>query len=215
MDLLVLHYDACGTSRSCFRVLHDERQLSVHFLLDVDGTIYQTLDLMEQAWHARQANARSVGVEIAHIGAYPAAGPNPLDEWYQADGEGVRLTIPERFGDGGVRAAGFRGRPARAELCAGEVHGRTYVQYDFTPEQYASLARLTAALARVLPRITLDAPRDAAGRVRSDVLTDAELRAFRGVLGHQHVSDRKRDPGPAFDWERLLMGARVARRYSP
>jgi len=36
----------------CFKVLHDHRDLSVHFMLDLDGTIYQTLDLKERAWHA-------------------------------------------------------------------------------------------------------------------------------------------------------------------
>ncbi|MEM9559092.1 MAG: N-acetylmuramoyl-L-alanine amidase, partial [Planctomycetota bacterium] len=37
----------------------------------VDGTIYQTLDVTERAWHATKANSRSVGIEIAQIGAYP------------------------------------------------------------------------------------------------------------------------------------------------
>src|SRR5437868_14051959 len=42
VDQFVLHYDVAGTSRTCFKVLHDMRCLSVHFMLDVDGTIYQT-----------------------------------------------------------------------------------------------------------------------------------------------------------------------------
>jgi N-acetyl-anhydromuramyl-L-alanine amidase AmpD len=71
VDQLVLHYDACGTSRKCFKVLHDRRGLSCHFLLDVDGTLYQTLDVTDTAWHARQANPRSIGVELANLGAYP------------------------------------------------------------------------------------------------------------------------------------------------
>jgi N-acetyl-anhydromuramyl-L-alanine amidase AmpD len=77
IDLLVLHYDACGSSRECFRVLQDVRGLSVHFLLDVDGTLYQTLDLVDQAWHARSANPRSIGVEIAHVGARASQGEEP------------------------------------------------------------------------------------------------------------------------------------------
>jgi hypothetical protein len=52
VDQFVIHYDVCGTSRRCFQVLHDARGLSVHFMLDIDGTIYQTLDLKERAWHA-------------------------------------------------------------------------------------------------------------------------------------------------------------------
>jgi hypothetical protein len=84
----VLHYDASGTSRQCFKVLHDLRGLSVHFLLDLDGTIYQTLDLKERAWHATSANSRSVGVEIAHIGAYRVGAKNPFAQWYEKDASG-------------------------------------------------------------------------------------------------------------------------------
>src|SRR3954468_13783584 len=38
VDQFVIHYDSSGTSRDCFRTLHDVRDLSVHFLLDLDGT---------------------------------------------------------------------------------------------------------------------------------------------------------------------------------
>ena len=211
VDLFVLHYDACGLSRTCFQVLHDERELSVHFLLDVDGTIYQTLDLSHQAWHARQANARSIGIEIAHVGAYPPESESPLDEWYLPDARGTRLAIPARFGGGDVRTAGFRGRPARPGRIVGEIHGERFAQYDFTPEQYASLVELTAALTRAFPGIALDAPRDVEGRVHSRALDEAEFDRFRGVLGHYHVSGDKRDPGPAFDWESFLKRVRRAR----
>ena len=66
VDQFVLHYDACGTSRQCFKVLHDLRGLSVHFLLDLDGTIYQTIDLKERAWHATTSHSRAIGIEIAN-----------------------------------------------------------------------------------------------------------------------------------------------------
>ena len=45
----VIHHDGCMDSRSCFQVLHNERGLSVHFLIDNDGTIFQTLDLVDCA----------------------------------------------------------------------------------------------------------------------------------------------------------------------
>src|ERR1041385_5521765 len=47
VDQFVIHFDVCGVSRECFRILQDYRDLSVHFMLDLDGTIYQTLDLKE------------------------------------------------------------------------------------------------------------------------------------------------------------------------
>jgi N-acetyl-anhydromuramyl-L-alanine amidase AmpD len=53
----------------CQRVL-DKRGISVHFLIDNDGTIYQTLDLQHAAWHAGNVNRKSVGVEISN-GYYP------------------------------------------------------------------------------------------------------------------------------------------------
>ena len=74
VDQFVLHFDDAGLSRTCFLVLQDDRDLSVHFMCDLDGTIYQTLDLKERAWQATIANDRSVGVEIANIGAYPVNG---------------------------------------------------------------------------------------------------------------------------------------------
>src|SRR5215510_6777791 len=114
VDQFVIHFDVCGVSRQCFKVLHDHRDLSVHFMLDLDGTIYQTLDLKERAWHATIANSRSVGIEIANMGAYSSEESKALEEWYAKDAGGkVRITIPQRLGDGGIRTKGFVGRPER------------------------------------------------------------------------------------------------------
>lgn len=209
VDQFVIHYDAAATSRQCFKVLHDIRGLSVHFLLDVDGTIYQTLDLQERAWHAGPANDRSIGVEIANIGAY--GNRRTLDQWYARDAEGwPYLTLPDWMPESGILTPDFVARPARREVIVGEINGRRLMQYDFTNEQYEALIRLTAALARVFPRIELDAPRDREGRVRLDTLSDAELASFSGLIGHWHLTADKYDPGPAFDWERVIGGARQA-----
>lgn len=204
VDQFVIHFDACGTSRRCFEVLHDLRGLSVHFLLDLDGTIYQTLDLKERAWHATTANTRSVGVEIAQIGAYPPDRAGVLEEWYAPDAAGTRLTIPPRFGDGGIRTPGFVGRPARPGLVRGRIQGVELVQYDFTPEQYRALAHLTATLCRIFPRLRCDFPRTPAGEVVPHKLPDKALACFQGILGHWHIQTNKVDPGPAFQWERVV-----------
>lgn len=208
VDQFVLHFDVCGVSQTCFRVLQDERKLSVHFLLDVDGTIYQTLDARETAWHATISNPRSIGIEMANIGAYPLGVAKALDTWYARDAGGPYVRIPARLGDGGVRTEGFVARPARPERVVGEVQGERLQQYDFTPEQYASLVKLTAALCRAFPKIEPDAPRDAAGHVVDHALSETEWRAFRGILGHYHVQKNKTDPGPAFDWEPFLAAVR-------
>jgi N-acetyl-anhydromuramyl-L-alanine amidase AmpD len=209
VDEFVIHYDASGTSRQCFNILQDHRDLSVHFLLDVDGTIYQTLDLKERALHASGANTRSVGVEIANLGAYPAGATNPFAEWYQHGTNGrTTLTIPKRFGSGGVRTTGFAGQPARAEAVRGKIHDQELVQYDFTPQQYAALAKLTATLCAVLPRIECKYPTDASGKLVAGKLSDDELANYHGVLGHYHLTTLKVDPGPAFDWDYVIGTAR-------
>lgn len=44
-----------------------QRGLGVHFIADVDGTIYQHADLMtEEMWHASQHNPMSVGIEVVN-----------------------------------------------------------------------------------------------------------------------------------------------------
>lgn len=205
----VMHYDVAGTSRQCFMILHDMRNLSVQFMLDIDGTIYQTMDVKERAWHASQANSRSIGIEIANMGAYASGEAVPFKQWYGKDENGrTRITIPERLGDGGVRTKNFVGYPVRDELVVGEVQGRVRRQYDLTQEQYDSLIKLTAALCTVLPKIDADYPRDERGRLINKVLTDEQFDNFSGVLGHYHVQSNKSDPGNAFQWDYVIDNAR-------
>jgi N-acetyl-anhydromuramyl-L-alanine amidase AmpD len=209
VDQFVLHFDVSGTSRQCFKVLHDVRCLSVHFMLDLDGTIYQTLDLKERAWHATTSNSRSIGIEIANIGAYASAGQGPLAEWYQRDSNGlVRVVIPARLGDGGIRTSNFVARPARQEPVTGVIQGRELAQYDFTPEQYTALIKLTAALCKVFPKLKCDYPRDGEGKLVPQKLSDEELTRYQGILGHYHIQSNKVDPGPALRWDRLVRDAR-------
>jgi N-acetyl-anhydromuramyl-L-alanine amidase AmpD len=209
VDQFVYHYDVCGTSRQCFKVLHDLRGLSVHFMLDVDGTIYQTLDLKERAWHATTSNSRSVGIEIANMGAYGNAEKSPFGDWYAKDADGqTRLTIPERFGDGGLYTKDFIGRPRVNEPVVGTVQGRPLTQYDYTAEQYRALIHLTAALCKVFPKMKCDYPRDAEGKLVMQKLPDDALANYGGLIGHWHIQTNKVDPGPAFDWDYIVTNAR-------
>jgi N-acetyl-anhydromuramyl-L-alanine amidase AmpD len=88
------------------------------------------------------------------------------------------------------------------------VQGRELAQYDFTPEQYAALTKLTAALCRVFPKLKCDHPRDAGGKLIAQKLPDEELERFHGILGHYHIQSNKVDPGPALQWDKLIGGSR-------
>jgi N-acetyl-anhydromuramyl-L-alanine amidase AmpD len=212
VHLVVIHYDAVGSAERCFRALHDNRGLSAHFLLDLDGTLYQTLDLVDRAFHAKDANDESIGIEIANIGAMST--PRLLQKWYGPDESGaIRNLFPPDARLGEQRRRDFVPRPARKDLISGTVHGRKLVQYDFTNEQYDALAKLVAALARVFPRVHLEVPRDRQGKVVQGVLPDRAAERFEGLVGHYHLDEKKDDPGPAFDWDRVLSDARrIAKR---
>ena len=208
VDQFVIHFDVAGTSRRCFHTLQDVRGLSVQFMLDVDGTIYQTLDLKERAWQATIANSRSVGIEIANVGAYEESKTNPFDAWYQQTNGQTILTIPDDFGAGGILTSNFVGHPARPDPIEGNIQGKDLVQYDFTPEQYAALIKLTATLCRIFPNLKCQYPTNDSGQLITSKIPDDVLTNYEGVLGHYHVQTDKVDPGPAFQWDTVIDGAR-------
>ncbi|MBL8991553.1 MAG: hypothetical protein JNJ48_08245, partial [Phycisphaerae bacterium] len=98
-------------------------------------------------------------------------------------------------------------RPRRGPV-TGDVHGKPYVMFDLTQQQFDALAKLTAALGAIFPDMPLDCPRGPDGAPRTTALSAPELAEFRGVLGHLHVTGGKIDPGPAFDWDGILTEAR-------
>jgi hypothetical protein len=205
VDQFVIHFDARGTSRGCFEILQDRRGLSVHFMLDLDGTIYQTLDVKEAAWHATIANGRSVGIEIANIGAYPPDDPDPLARWYLPGPDGrIRIVDPDAP-SAATTAPGNAGlRPLRDHPIVGTIQGLKLKQYDYTSQQYDALARLAATLCTLLPKIRCDYPRGSDGKLLAHKLPDADYLRYQGILGHYHVQANKVDPGPAFQWDRLI-----------
>lgn len=81
----VNHWDAALSSESCAKIIN-KRGLSMHFLIDNDGTIYQTLDLQHVAWQAgsRVHNINSIGVEISN------AFYLKYQSWYERKGFGSR-----------------------------------------------------------------------------------------------------------------------------
>jgi N-acetyl-anhydromuramyl-L-alanine amidase AmpD len=186
---IVLHYDAAGTSAQCFRVL-EKRGLSVHFMVDLDGTVYQTCDTSVRAYHAGAFNDGSVGIEIANVGAYASSAE--LERlWPIPPGVARPARVPP---------------PARPGPVRGRIHGTELWQQDYTAEQYEALGHLVAALC-----VALDVPARAPGE--TGVVRDPA--GWRGIVGHYHLTTEKVDPGPAFDWDRFLGSVRARLGPSP
>ncbi|MCP4569009.1 MAG: N-acetylmuramoyl-L-alanine amidase [FCB group bacterium] len=70
----MIHHTGGYLPGVCFNTLHNERRLSVQFIQADNGTIYQTMDAKEIAWHGGKQNRCSIGVECC---LYPRALRNP------------------------------------------------------------------------------------------------------------------------------------------
>ncbi|MGE0548758.1 MAG: N-acetylmuramoyl-L-alanine amidase [Kofleriaceae bacterium] len=164
----VIHHDGCSSSDMCFSVLQNERGLSCHFLIDNDGTIYQTIDLAFAAYHAAEWNFGSIGVELCN------RGDAKKEPGYYQDGK--------------------KGPKRDHKAC--KINGHTFLAFDYTREQYDAMYRLSRALTRILPNIPAEYPQTSPGIQSWDTMpTDASF-GFSGFIGHYHLTAQKWDPGP-------------------
>lgn len=116
----VNHWDAALSSESCARIIA-KRGLSMHFLIDNDGTIYQLMDIQDPAFQAGSKfwNVNSIGVEISN------AFYTKYQSWY----------VKKGFGE----------RPIMKDY---KINGRKIEDHlGFYPVQLQALAALWAAVA--------------------------------------------------------------------
>lgn len=76
-DMLVVHYTGMKTAEEALqRLCSVEAQVSAHYLIDEDGTLYSLVPEDMRAWHAgvsswesnQDINSRSIGIELANPG---------------------------------------------------------------------------------------------------------------------------------------------------
>ena len=159
------HWDVCLNASSCQRVL-DRRGISVHFLIDNDGTIYQTMDIQHAAWHAgsARANRASVGVEISNA-YYPK-----YQSWYKKHGFGERPIIDDAW-----------------------VHGDKLDPFTgFYPEQIEAAKALWKAI-HTATGIPYETPLSQFGKTSTRYVQDVPYGSFSGFVSHYHVSKKKID----------------------
>lgn len=161
----VNHWDVCLNSKSCQDVLN-RRGVSVHFLIDNDGTIYQTMDMQHAAWHAgsSRTNRPSVGVEISNA-YYPR-----YQDWYVKNGFGERPLIEDAW-----------------------VHGSKLDPFTgFYPVQLDALKSLWRAI-HGATGIPYEAPTNQFGKTSTKYEQNVAYGDFEGFVSHYHVSKNKID----------------------
>lgn len=81
---VVLHYTAMRSAEAALERLCDpQAQVSAHYLIGGDGTLWQMVGDEDRAWHAgagewrglRDMNSRSIGIEMDNTGAQPFSEP--------------------------------------------------------------------------------------------------------------------------------------------
>lgn len=183
-----IHHSGMYRSRDTFQVLHNERKLSVHFILDDDGTLYQTLDLVEKAWHGGANNTMSVGIEIdsrAHANRFPFA-----------------------YDEAHCKKYGVIPHKKRID----HVQDMWIVGYQYTEAQYATLISLAMVLTRFFPQITPDFPRDSTGRIVKYALPISLAKSHKGLICHYNNSATKND-AICLDHYRLIGGIKTRNPY--
>jgi len=184
-----IHHTGGPLAERAFETLHNNRKLSVPFILSDVGVTYQTLDAIEKAWQAGKHNPISVGVECC---LYPSADRNPD---YYSEARCKRLGM------------------APHEVMEDRIHGRKWEVFKFTDAQVEALARLAAGMWLALKlegdtKIPDEPPRffrDESGEIPRTVI--ANPLKWTGMIGHLQATRRKVDPA-GFPWEEFE--ARVA-----
>lgn len=77
IDTVIIHYTDLFTFHESLKILTDcESQVSCHYLIDRDGSIYELVDPFKRAWHAgvsawkgrKNINHYSIGIELQNGG---------------------------------------------------------------------------------------------------------------------------------------------------
>ena len=185
-----LHHSGLYRSKTTFNVLHNERKLSAHFIMDDDGTIYQTLDLKEIAWHGGSHNKFSIGIEIdsrARAFKYPKA--------YNLRKQNKYNVLPHK---------------TRMDRINGEWLGG----FEYTDQQYEALISLAIGLKEIFPLMRtpnspyeVDFPRTKVGKIVKKAYSAAK--EHRGFICHLQASTTGKIDPISFDFNRFVEGVEL------
>ncbi len=185
IEMIVVHFTASG---SCAGVVswfkNPQSEVSAHYIIDHDGKILQLVKDGDCAWHAGLPG---------DLERNDAIRPNPR-------ALGIEI----------VNWGPLEKRDNKYYNWTGNEHLGQVVEADgeywepYTETQYESLIELVAYLCkRYNVPIRYPPLGGSAYYERAQGLAD-----FSGILGHSAINRGKSDPGPHFDWNRLMDGLR-------
>ena len=183
---IAIHYDATGSAKQTFGVLCS-RGLSTHFCIDQDGNLYQYLDCAHIAWATNACSMHSIAVDMH----------NPVN----------------------VKAKSYNRLKVARTIERGVIQGKNREMLGYFDAQFDTFVALLKALTSPVPGyadpgLTDWIPLRRFGNNRFappsengvDVIDHlvSGIEKFEGMIGHYHCNPEKMDPGPAFDWHRIL-----------
>ena len=128
VDMLLLHYTGMPSAAAALdRLCDPAAEVSAHYLIEEDGTVWRLVDEMRRAWHAgravwageRDINGRSIGIELANPGH--EHGYRPFPEAQIAALESLACGILARHAIPPVRVLGHSDVAPRRKEDPGEL----------------------------------------------------------------------------------------------
>jgi N-acetyl-anhydromuramyl-L-alanine amidase AmpD len=168
-----------------------KQHVSVPFVLGRNGIIYNLFPSKYWSYHLGPGaiggntgmSRESIGIEISNIGPLKLIGDNLVTTYSDTD---IYCSLAER--------QYYTKLPTKY---------RNYEYFaTYTAAQYEALSKLLKFLCAKysLPKNFLNEPE------RYEVMTDAAFKNYSGIVTHVNCRPDKVDIGPAFDWNKVLLG---------
>lgn len=125
IDMIVLHYTAGATAQGAintFLTSNNGKRTSAHYIIERNGDIYQMVEDRDKAWHARDANPRSIGIE--HVAV---TGQRMSMEQERSSVALIRWLMQE-YGIKKRNITGHRFAPGNSTICPDHLFGEATKQ---------------------------------------------------------------------------------------
>lgn len=183
---IVLHFTAGSTARGAFDSwVRDSRTVATAFIVDLNGTIYETFDPRYWAFAlgvkgglARPSEQAAIQIEIVGWGPLKRVG-------------GALYSWPKNWGNR------YCGVEETSKYVRKPFRGIDYFS-DYPSVQFEAVAALCRYLCQ-----RFEIPADIPPADFRGVCNVSRANLFRGVVAHENYRQDKWDVGPAWDWARF------------